>query len=106
MSSSYLHVTDRAGKQHRLEAVDGWRVMELLRDYGLGIEAICGGACACAFCHVVVDKTWADRLPPPHEEELARLDDLPVLETNSRLSCQIIWSEALDGLTLTIPESF
>ena len=106
MTSSYLHVIDRAGREHRLEAVDGWRVMELLRDYGMGIEAICGGACACASCHIVVDDAWAGRIAPPRDEELARLDDLPVVEPHSRLSCQIIWHEDLDGLKLTIPESF
>ena len=106
MTATYLHVTDRNGKGHRLEAVDGWRVMELLRDYGMGIEAICGGACACASCHVVVDESWAARIAPPQEDELARLDELPVIETHSRLSCQIIWHEELDGLKLTIPEGF
>lgn len=103
---SVFHVSDRSGVVQTLEAVDGWRLMELLRDYGLGIEAICGGACACATCHVVIAAEWAKRLPEPREDELERLDDLPIVEPNSRLSCQIIWSEALDGLTLSIPESF
>lgn len=101
-----FHATDRAGCRHTLEAVSGWRLMELLRDYGLGVEGICGGAALCASCHVVVDEDWAARLHPPREDELDRLDELPVLMPTSRLSCQIIWSDALDGLAFSIPESF
>jgi ferredoxin len=97
-----LNVTDRAGATHALEAVDGWRVMELLRDYGVGVEGTCGGACDCGTCHVIIAPEWADKLYPPREEELDRLDELPVIEPTSRLSCQIIWEEALDGLTLTL----
>lgn len=96
-------VTDREGQTHELEAVEGWRVMELLRDYKMGIEGTCGGAATCASCHVVIDPEWADRLPPPREEELEMLDQIPLIFETSRLSCQIIWDESLDGLKLTIP---
>jgi ferredoxin len=99
----FIIVTDREGRTHELEAVEGWRVMELLRDYKVGIEGTCGGAATCATCHVVIDKEWADRLPPPREEELAMLDQIPHIFDNSRLSCQIIWDEHLDGLKMTIP---
>lgn len=102
MSMAVLNVTDRAGVTHALEAVDGWRVMEILRDYGVGVEGTCGGACDCGTCHVIVAPEWAGKLFPPREEELDRLDELPVIEPTSRLSCQIIWEEALDGLTLTL----
>ncbi len=97
-----LHVTDRVGKRHKFEAVDGWRVMELLRDYEAGIEGICGGACDCASCHVYVDQEWAGRLPAARDDEIDKLDELPSLNETSRLSCQLIWSEELDGLGLTI----
>jgi len=99
-----IHVTDRRGNRHGLEAVEGWRVMEILRDYGVGIDGICGGACDCATCHVIVDQDWVNRLAPPREEEFDKLNELPVLHRDSRLSCQIIWSEALDGLSLTLAD--
>jgi 2Fe-2S ferredoxin len=100
-----LHVTDRAGRRRELDAVEGWRVMEILREHGVGVDGLCGGACACASCHVIVDSDWAARLHPAREDELEKLDELPVIEPTSRLSCQIIWSQALDGLALTLPEA-
>ena len=98
-----IHVTDRAGERHTLEAVEGWRVMEILRDHGVGVRGICGGQCDCATCHVFVDDAWAQRLFPPREDEEFKLDEVPSVTDASRLSCQIIWSEDLDGLTLTLP---
>ncbi len=97
-----LNVTDAGGAAHQLEAVEGWRVMELIRLHGLPIEARCGGACACATCQVHVAPVWADRLAAPREEEEAMLDTLPVLEPTTRLSCQLIWEEHLDGLEVTL----
>ena len=61
----YLRVNDPAGNTHVLEAVEGWRVMEVIREHGLPIEAMCGGACACATCHVHVAPDWAERLHAP-----------------------------------------
>jgi 2Fe-2S ferredoxin len=66
--SIHLIVVDHAGVEHKLEALEGWRVMEVIRDWGIGIKAECGGACACATCNVYVDRDWLSRLPPPHEE--------------------------------------
>lgn len=83
-----LVVTDLAGEEHRLAALDGWRAMEVIRDWGLPIKAECGGAGCCGTCHVVVDEEWAARLPQPTDEELDMLDELPVIEPTSRLSCQ------------------
>ena len=102
---SFLHVTDRKGHTHRLEAVEGWRVMEILRDHGVGIDGICGGACACASCHVVVAPQWAERLHPARADELDKLDELPIITPTSRLSCQIIWADDLNGLTLTLGDA-
>ena len=69
-----IFVTDRDGKEHEVEATDGWRVMEVIRDAGLDISAECGGACACATCHVYVDPAWMDKIEPRGEEENDMLD--------------------------------
>lgn len=87
---------------HELEAIDGWRVMEIIRDHGLPIKAECGGCCACATCHVYVDEDWRDRLYPMRDDEQDALDLAPAVQDNSRLSCQILMSEALDGLKVTL----
>lgn len=100
-----IYVTDLDGREHALEGVEGWRVMEIIRDYGLPIKAECGGACACATCHVYVDDAWIDRIPGMREEEEDMLDEAFEVEDNSRLSCQIIMSEELDGLKLRLAPS-
>tara|TARA_B100001123_G_scaffold238015_1_gene266610 strand:+ start:2889 stop:3203 length:315 start_codon:yes stop_codon:yes gene_type:complete len=95
-------VTDRDGVEHSLDAIEGWRVMEIIRDHGLPIKAECGGACACATCHVYVDETWQSRLPEPTDEEIDMLDNALEVEDNSRLSCQIIFNPEYDGLKVTL----
>ena len=97
-----FHVTTRKGEKHTLEGVEGGRRMELLRDYKMGVEGICGGQTDCASCPISVDPDWVGRLPELRDNEEAKLDELPSWEENSRLSCQIIWGEELDGLTLTV----
>lgn len=97
-----IKVNQTDGTSHALEAVEGWRVMEVIRAHGLPMEAICGGACACATCHVEVDAAWAERLHPARNDEEAVLDTLPVAGPTSRLSCQIVWDEHLDGLEVTL----
>ena len=97
-----IFVTDQGGKEHELEGIEGWRVMEIIRDYGLPIKAECGGACACATCHVYVDEDWLDKLHPMREAEEEMLDVAPDVQDNSRLSCQILMSEELDGLKVTL----
>ncbi len=100
-----LVVFDQDGKRHDLPALEGWRVMEIIRDYGLSIKAECGGACACATCHVYVDEAWCDRLEPPREEEEDRLDEAFEIKDTSRLSCQILMTEELDGLVVRLAPS-
>lgn len=100
-----IYVTDQSGTQHTLDAVEGWRVMEIIRDHGLPIKAECGGCCACATCHVYVDAAWTDKLAAMREDEEDMLDEAFDLQDNSRLSCQIIMSEALDGLKVTLAEN-
>jgi len=97
-----ITVTDQKGETRELEALEGWRVMEIIRDWGLPIKAECGGACACATCHVYVDEAWLDRLVPPTDEEVAMLDEAFEVEDNSRLSCQILMRADLDGLPVTL----
>jgi len=100
-----INVTDQAGEKHELEGLDGWRVMEVIRDWGLNIKAECGGALSCATCHVYVDKDWLDVVGAPNDEEEDMLDSVGDVRSNSRLSCQILCSDALDGLTLTLAPS-
>ena len=97
-----IHVTDYDGKRHTLDGIEGWRVMEIIRDYGLPIKAECGGACACATCHVYVAPEWIGKLIPPNGDEVMMLDDAMAVEENSRLSCQIIMSPELEGLEVTL----
>lgn len=97
-----IFVTDQAGKEHELDAIEGWRVMEIIRDHGLPIKAECGGACACATCHVYVSDEWLARLHPMQDEEQDMLDIAPDVKDNSRLSCQIIMNEEFNGLKVTL----
>ena len=95
--------TDRKGEVHTLEGREGWSVMEILRDAGLPVAAECGGACACATCHVYVKDGWYDKLPAPSDAEIDMLDmALAVEPGSSRLSCQIVCSEPLDGIKVTV----
>jgi len=94
--------TDRNGETREIEGRDGWSVMEILRDADLPITAECGGACACATCHVYVEDGWYEKLPPPSDAETDMLDMALAVEPNSRLSCQITCSDALDGIKVTL----
>jgi ferredoxin, 2Fe-2S len=98
-------VTDQDGAEHKLEGLDGWRVMEVIRDWGLNIKAECGGACACATCHVYVDEAWLWKLTPKTDDEDDLLYTAPDVKPNSRLSCQILLSDELDGLKVTLAQS-
>jgi ferredoxin, 2Fe-2S len=93
---------DRAGNEHVLEGRDGWTIMEILRDGGLDIAAECGGACACATCHVYVEDGWYEKLAEPSEDEVNMLDMALGVQANSRLSCQLTCSDELDGIKLTV----
>ena len=100
---SMLIVTDRDGQTSEVTADAGLTVMEIVRDAGFPIEAICGGQCACATCHCLIDTQWADQLPAADEDEqeLAQTSE-HYDPSRSRLTCQIPFTEALDGLRLTI----
>ena len=73
-SEAIIFVTDHDGREHALPALEGWRVMEVIRDWGIELKAERGGACACATCHVYVDEAWLPRLHPPTEEEVGNMD--------------------------------
>jgi ferredoxin, 2Fe-2S len=99
-----VHLTD--GTRFEPEAAAGFRIMELMRAYGLPIKAECGGACVCATCHVRVPVTWQHLLPAPSDEELAKLDEIPDADATSRLACQLMMTDELDGLEVELqPDS-
>ena len=102
MKTLTLNVTNLDGTVHKVDALEGWQVMEILRDYGFPIKAECGGACCCATCHVYIDPDWLSRVGGPNDDEEAMLDSALEVHDNSRLSCQIVMTEELDGLSLTI----
>ena len=91
---------DQEGEERTVEAETGASVMETAINNDIpGILATCGGSCSCATCHVYVDDDWLDKLPPPELEESDMLDTAHDLQDNSRLSCQIVVTDELDGLT-------
>ncbi|MFN3515946.1 MAG: 2Fe-2S iron-sulfur cluster-binding protein [Novosphingobium sp.] len=98
-----LVVVNRAGETKEIEASAGVSVMEAIRDNGFDeLLALCGGCCSCATCHVYVDAAFADKVTPLSEDENDLLDSTDHRTENSRLSCQIEITDALDGLKVTI----
>jgi ferredoxin, 2Fe-2S len=98
-----LIVVNREGQEAAVEGEAGLSVMEVIRDAGFDeLLALCGGCCSCATCHVYADPTFADRLPAMSEDESDLLDSSDHRTGDSRLSCQIPFSDALDGLRVTI----
>ena len=96
---------DAGGQPRTVEAEEGSTVMEAaIRNDVPGIEAECGGACACATCHVYVDEAWVEKLPKPESMEEDMLDFAYDVRTESRLSCQIRVTAQVDGLVVRTPE--
>jgi ferredoxin, 2Fe-2S len=94
------------GKTHELEIAEGMSVMEGAVKNGVpGIDADCGGACACATCHVYVDDAWLEKTGSPSSMEQSMLDFANDVTDNSRLSCQIKVTKDVDGLVVRIPSS-
>jgi len=102
-----LVVTDKDGRDVEVDARPGLSVMENIRQLPRSVEAICGGLCSCATCHVFIETDWMRRVPPRrHEERLMLAGSRTFDATRSRLSCQIKVTTELEGLRLTVaPES-
>src|ERR1700712_855750 len=98
-----LIVVTREGQEREIEGETGLSVMEVIRDAGIDeIRALCGGCCSCATCHVHVDPDFAAKLPKMSEDENDLLDSSADRNEVSRLSCQVEFTDALDGLKVTI----
>jgi 2Fe-2S ferredoxin len=93
------------GTQHAVEIEKGKSLMQIAMDNGVpGVDADCGGACACGTCHVIVDSEWINTTGSASEDEHQMLDMTPEKVDSSRLSCQISLSEAMDGMVVRLPE--
>ena len=100
-----LIVVTRDGIEKEVEGQTGLSVMEIIRDAGFDeLLALCGGCCSCATCHVHVDPAVVSAVSPMSEDENDLLDSSAHRDANSRLSCQIPFTDALDGLRVTISQ--
>ena len=108
MSSLKLSLTviEHDGTSHEVTASPGLSAMQAAIRQGIpGIDADCGGACACATCHSYIDEAWLERLPPMDDMEDSMLDAAYERKSNSRLTCQIEVSEDLDGLVVQVADN-
>lgn len=98
-----LLVTDRSGNERRIKATVGLSIMETVRDAGFDeLIALCGGCCSCATCHIYVASRLEAELPPMTSDEDELLESSSHRTAESRLSCQLPYTEAMDGLSVTI----
>ena len=98
-------IIDSKGQRHVLEAVEGWRLMEIIRDWGIPIGCECGGAASCGLCVIEVDDHWRDRLPSRSDDGEAKLDEMSLVTPNTRLACQILWNDELDGQEVSLAKA-
>ena len=96
---------ERDSTVREVEAPLGLSVLEIAHRHGVDLEGACEGSLACATCHVVVDPSWSGKLAEPTEDEEDMLDLAFALEKTSRLGCQIVMTEALDGLVVRLPRT-
>ena len=94
---------EQGGAPREVDAPLGLSVLEIAHKHGVDIEGACEGSLACSTCHVIVDAAWFGKLAKPTEDEEDMLDLAFDLQETSRLGCQIIMTEALDGLVVTLP---
>jgi ferredoxin, 2Fe-2S len=98
-----INIITRDGTSKTVDAADGLSLMEVIRDAGFDeLLALCGGCCSCATCHVQIDDASLAKLPIMSEDEHDLLDSSDHRSVNSRLSCQVPLTPALDGMTVTI----
>lgn len=95
----------RGGVRKEVDAPVGFTVLDIAHRHGVDIEGACEGQMACSTCHVIVEEPWFGKLPEPSEEEEDMLDLAFGLTRTSRLGCQIVITEKLDGLVVRLPES-
>lgn len=102
-----IFATDRDGVEHKILGREGASLMELLKQAGLDIAALCSGSCQCSTCHLYVNDEWLSNLKQPSEQELITLEEAEdKVKSNSRLGCQIRWNEKLDGIRVIVaPEN-
>ena len=101
MKITFIHPGNRS---QEVDAEIGQSLLDVAKQHGIDeLECACGGALACATCHVIVDPAWYGKLPPPVSDEMDMLDLASGLTKTSRLGCQIKLTEALNGLTVRLP---
>jgi 2Fe-2S ferredoxin len=94
------------GSTQEVDVKSGVGLMEAAINNGIeGIAAVCGGSCSCATCHCYVDETWLAKIPAAEELEIQMLESALDRRGNSRLSCQIVMTDELDGIVIRLPES-
>jgi len=98
-----MNFIERDGSTRSVDAPLGLSVLEIAHKHGIDIEGACEGSLACSTCHVIIDPSWFAKLATPTEDEEDMLDLAFGLEATSRLGCQIVMTEALDGLTVKLP---
>lgn len=93
------------GQQYLVELDEGSSIMDgAIANNVPGIDADCGGQCACGTCHVYVEESWSGKLPPPEQQETEMLGFAAVTRETSRLSCQVKMNQTLDGIVVHLPE--
>jgi 2Fe-2S ferredoxin len=96
---------EHSGEQHSVEIEEGKTLMEIAMNNGIpGVDADCGGECACGTCHVIVDPAWINKTGNTQGDEVQMLDMTPERAETSRLSCQITVTSDMDGMRVNIPE--
>ncbi|GAJ27650.1 ferredoxin family 2Fe-2S iron-sulfur cluster binding protein [Acidomonas methanolica] len=96
---------ERDGTRREVDAPAGLSVLEIAHKHDIDLEGACEGSLACATCHVIVDPEWAPKLASPTDDEEDMLDLAFGLEKTSRLGCQIVMTDALDGLVVRLPHT-